>query len=63
MCDVAKVTMCLCDDAVYSQEVQLAQEVLLHPEEENNNYKRSKGNIWIYVRTCGKDKDFKFRAF
>lgn len=54
MCGVAKVTMCLCDVAVYSQEVQLAQEVLLHPEEENNNYKQSKGNLWIYAQTCGK---------
>lgn len=63
MCGVAKVTMCLCDVAVYSQEVQLAQEVLLHPEEENNNYKQSKGNIWIYARTCGKDEAFKFGAF
>lgn len=26
----------LCDNAEYSQEVQVAQEVLLHPGEENN---------------------------
>lgn len=33
----------------YLQEAQLAQEVLLHPEEENNNHKQCKGNPLTYI--------------